>query len=81
MQPSLETEALDENSLAERLRELAASGNKTVCQAVAKNPNTPTDLLWIWAKDAKFEPLLLARQPRYEQSNFSGFSMISVIVC
>ncbi|BAZ41816.1 leucine rich repeat variant [Calothrix sp. NIES-4101] len=42
--PLLE-EALDENTPTERLREIVRKGNKTIRNAVARNPNTPPDIL------------------------------------
>ncbi|KAF3887348.1 MULTISPECIES: variant leucine-rich repeat-containing protein [Nostocales] len=45
MQLTPEEEASDQNTPAERLRELAAKGNTTIRSAVAQNPNTPPDLL------------------------------------
>ncbi|MEM7725252.1 MAG: HEAT repeat domain-containing protein [Cyanobacteria bacterium P01_A01_bin.45] len=41
----LESEALDNNTSAERLRELADYHSKLIRQAVAQNPNTPPDIL------------------------------------
>lgn len=41
----------------ELLRELASYGDKTICQAVVSNPNTPTDVLF--ALGAKFPGQLL----------------------
>ncbi|MBW4601054.1 MAG: hypothetical protein KME29_16095 [Calothrix sp. FI2-JRJ7] len=38
-------EALDETTTAERLHQLAMSGDKKVCAVVAQNPNTAPDTL------------------------------------
>ena len=45
MHPTPESEALSENTLGDRLRELAQTRNKAVRKVVAQNPNTPTDVL------------------------------------
>jgi hypothetical protein len=38
-------EALDENTPTERLREISRKGNKGIRNAIARNPNTPPDIL------------------------------------
>ncbi|NJL64818.1 MAG: hypothetical protein HC903_27150 [Methylacidiphilales bacterium] len=38
-------EALDENTPTERLREISRKGNKAIRNAIARNPNTPPDIL------------------------------------
>ncbi len=38
-------EALDENTPTERLREISRKGNKTIRNAISRNPNTPPDIL------------------------------------
>ncbi len=45
MQHNLLQEALNENRTAERLQELIKSSDESVCIAIAKNPNTPPDVL------------------------------------
>lgn len=38
-------QAASQNTPSQQLRELAATGNKAICEKVAANPNTPTDIL------------------------------------
>ncbi len=45
MHPTPESEALNENTVGDRLRELAETGDEAIRLAVAQNPNTPPDVL------------------------------------